>query len=119
MLTALQPLTSIWVSSIDHFLRGFFSWEEEATSESSRSVGVDILRILPLFSGTRAEVSGTWDSTPVSSRKSHAGTRRGDEARARETRRCFTADIDGVEEEGRGAVNEKVEEEDIAVRVRT
>jgi hypothetical protein len=52
----------------------------------------------------------------VSSRKSHAGTRRGEEGNARETRRCLTADVDGDDEEGKGAVKENVDDEDMAVR---
>ena len=58
---------------------------------------------------------------PVSSRKSQAGTRRGDEGRARETRRCLRADADGaettVDDDGNGAVKEKVDDEGVGMAV--
>jgi hypothetical protein len=66
-----------------------------------------ILRIFPLLAGIRAEVevSATWEARLVSSRKLHAGTRRGEDGKAKETRLCFA----GVDvEAGKGAVNEKV-----------
>ena len=48
----------------------------------------------------------------MSSRKLQAGTSRGDDVRARETRRCFTGETAEVEApEGKGALKEKVEEE--------
>lgn len=47
-----------------------------------------------------------WKVRPVSSRKLHAGTRRGEEGSASETRRCLRVEVD--EEDGGGAVNEKV-----------
>lgn len=75
--TVLQPSTSICVSSSDHFLRCFFC----TTKASSAS-----LRILPLRSGMVMEVS---------SRKFQAGTRRGEEGRARDTRRaCLGGESD-------------------------
>ena len=73
----LQPSTSIWVSSSDHFLRCFFCTTKPSCASSAS------LRILPLRSGM---VSGM----EVSSRKVQAGTRRGDEGSARETRRVLS-----------------------------
>ena len=111
--TLLHPATSICVSSIVHFFRGFFSgfslfivdggwWPHEPwpmfmfmSPASAASSPPAILRILPFFasaasSGACAE-SGECTPRPVSSRKLHAGKMRGEESegRARETRRCF------------------------------
>ena len=83
--TVLQPSTSIWVSSSDHFLRCFL-----CTTKASWSA---ILRTLPLRSG----MVSMW----VSSRNVQAGTRRGDEGRARETRRrCFGGECMAMVEQG-------------------
>lgn len=75
------------------------------------------MRILPRFSGISPEatVSATCESIPVSSRKLQAGTRRGDEGSASDTRRCFSGEF-GVDTEveddaGKGALNENVEAE--------
>jgi hypothetical protein len=100
LLTILQPVTSICVSSSDHFFRCFFS------RGGSFFSGPDGCFLdLPLFSGTLS-VSGTCESTPVSSRKSHATF--GVDGSARETLRCFSADVLALdEEEGNGALKEK------------
>lgn len=89
--TVLQPSTSICVSSSDHFLRCFL-----CTTKPSCVASSAILRILPLRSGM---VSGML----VSSRNDQAGTRRGEEGEARETRRCLSGDD---EEEGEGEEGE-------------
>lgn len=73
------------------------------------------MRIFPL--GARPDVSPPYGCVfafvwrPVSSRKLHAGTSRGeDEGRARETRRCLTTLARrGSALGGNGAVNEKSE----------
>jgi hypothetical protein len=72
---------------------------------------VAIFLILPLFSGIRpdASVSGTCESSPVSSRKLHACTTRGEDGSASDTRRCLSAVED--EDAGNGALNENVEAE--------
>ena len=111
----LQPSTSIWVSSSDHFLRGFFCWMMNAAGVSRWSTSPAILRIFPLRSGIGLEVSAIWDVRSVSSRKFHAGTSLGEEGRARDTRLCFSAedDVDNASEleddtAGKGAVKENV-----------
>jgi hypothetical protein len=85
--TRLQPSTSIWVSSMVHFLRAFFSG----------GAGLVRRRTLP-------RRSSDGEGRPVSSRNLKAGTSLSEAGVARETRRCLVA-----EEEGKGAVNEKVE----------
>jgi hypothetical protein len=85
--TRLQPSTSIWVSSMVHFLRAFFSG----------GAGLVRRRTLP-------RRSSDGEGRPVSSRNLKAGTSRSEAGVARETRRCL-----GTEQEGNGAVNEKVE----------
>jgi hypothetical protein len=85
--TRLQPSTSIWVSSMVHFLRAFFS-----------GGGLARRRTLP-------RRSSEGEGRLVSSRNLKAGTSRSEAGVARETRRCF-----GAEEEVKGAVKEKVEE---------
>jgi hypothetical protein len=106
-LTRLQPNTSILVSSSDHFFRCFFSWK------GSQSAPLASFLIFPRFSGTSpdASVSGTCESRPVSSRKFHACTTRGEEGSARDTRLCFKGDAAENEDEeaGNGALNENVE----------
>ena len=56
------------------------------------------------------EVSATCDSSSVSSRKLHAGTKRGVLGNASDTRLCLRG-VDGLEDEeaGNGALNENVE----------
>lgn len=105
-LTMLHPVTSICVSSSDHFLRCFFSWEISLSAPGA------IFLIFRHFSGTISEapVSGTWDSTPVSSRKFQAT--RVDEGNASDTRLCFgpvamEEDDSDDEEVGRRALKEK------------
>jgi hypothetical protein len=70
-----------------HFLRAFFSG----------GAGLAIRRTLP-------RRSSDGEGKPVSSLNLKAGTSRSDAGVASETRRCFV-----VEEEGNGAVKEKVE----------
>jgi len=78
-----------------------------------------ILRIFPFFSGILDEddaASVVWESKPISSRKLHGWTTRGDEGDASETRRCFNAftvaEVAG--DTGNGALKENVDEEGIA-----
>jgi hypothetical protein len=85
----LQPSTSIWVSSIVHFLRAFFSG----------GAGLPRRRSLP-----RRSSDGEGRGRPVSSRNLKAGTSRSEAGVASETRRCF-----GPEGEGKGAVKENVD----------
>lgn len=68
------------------------------------------LLIFPRFSCSEPPLTPT--PTLVSSRKLHAGNNRGDEGRARETRRCCFELWEFVKVEdggGNGAVNEKAE----------
>ena len=118
--TLLQPATSIWVSSIVHFFRGFFSGLSEVVGSECGPWLPDsplsgspfaILRILPLFSEGSASSSSAASAEctprPVSSRKFQAGKMRGEDGSASETRRCFPAADDG--DGGNGAVNENVD----------
>lgn len=102
--TVLHPVTSIWVSSSDHFLRCFFCCMTSPPSRGWETESSAILRSLPFRSGMDAD--SVWKVRPVSSRKLHAGTRRGEEGSASETRRCLRVEED--EDEGGGAENEKV-----------
>jgi len=68
-------------------------------------------------------VSGTCDSTPVSSRKVFHATRE-EEGKAKETLRCFNAGEPVREEDeeaaaGKGALNEKVEVEGTVTSLRS
>jgi hypothetical protein len=108
-LTVLHPSTNIWVSSAVHFFLCFFS---AMGSDTVPSPSVAILRILPLFSGICSDVLAACASRPVSSRKLQAGTRRGDDCRANDTRLCFIGEgalEDEDEEAGKGALKEKVD----------
>ena len=111
-LTRLQPSTSMCVSSIVHFLRAFFSGGGGG-GEGERAAA----RELSPLASLRIFPRGSWGargSRPVSSRKVQAGTWRGEDGRARETRRCLcraaaVADA-AVDEVGKGAVNENVDD---------
>ena len=76
------------------------------------SLSLAILRILPLFSGTSSDVLAICESSPVSSRKLQAGTSRGDDSNANDTRLCLIGDCALLEDEevaGKGALKEKVD----------
>lgn len=112
--TLLQPSTSIWVSSADHFFRAFFSALGEAAGPSSlpspllavvaapdkgelvlvvEDAAPDAAALLPflVFEGVA--------SNPVSSLKSHPSTTRGAWGNASDTRLCFNAGFNGDDED--------------------
>lgn len=98
--------------------------------ESSSSFSLAMRRILPFFSGSTAELCEERPAatpTVVSSRKLHAANWRGDEGKARETRRCCFREglAEAADDEGgNGAVNENVDDDggidpDIVVMARS
>lgn len=76
----------------------------------SRSPSLAIFRIFPLFSGIKSDDPAMCESSLVSSRKLQAGTSRGEDGNANETRRCLSGECTIPDEEaGNGALNENVD----------
>lgn len=73
------------------------------------SPSLAILRILPFFSGICSDVLAICESRPVSSRKLQAGTSRGDDWSANDTRLCLSGVFALDDDAGKGALKEKVD----------